>query len=152
VRPGDPDAGAPGELVQAAGGRVPVHPGAAAVEQDRPAHAGSARPVDGPADRWRQRDQDDLGALAAHTEDPVAVLLAEVGDVRAGGLEDPQAQQTEHGHQREIVRVRRFSCCGEQRLELQVGEPQVGDSAGTMGRRTYSAGECSRISSRTQVR
>jgi hypothetical protein len=90
-------------------------------------------PVDGPADRWRQRDQDDLGALAAHTEDPVAVLLAEVGDVRAGGLEDPQAQQTEHGHQREIVRVRRFSCCGEQRLELQVGEPQVGDSAGTMG-------------------
>jgi hypothetical protein len=87
-----------------------------------------------------------------HTEDPVAVLLAEVGDVRAGGLEDPQAQQTEHGHQREIVRVRRFSCCGEQRLELQVGEPQVGDSAGTMGRRTCSAGECSRISSRTQVR
>jgi hypothetical protein len=81
VRPGDPDAGAPCELVQAAGGGVAVHPGAAAVEQDRPAHAGSGRPVDGPADRWRQRDQDDLGALAAHTEDPVAVLLAEVGEV-----------------------------------------------------------------------
>jgi hypothetical protein len=35
----------------------------------------------------------------------VAVLFAEVGDVRAGGLEDPQAQQAEHGHQREIARA-----------------------------------------------
>ena len=84
------------------------------------------RPVDGPADRWRQRDQDDLGALAAHAQHPVAVLLAEVGDVRAGGLEDPQAQQAEHGHQREVVRVRRFPGGGEQGLELQVGEPEGG--------------------------
>jgi hypothetical protein len=37
VRPGDLDAGGLGEAVQAAGGRVPVHPGAAAVDQDRPA-------------------------------------------------------------------------------------------------------------------
>ena len=35
--PGDLDAGGLGEPVQAAGGRVPVHPGAAGVEQDRPA-------------------------------------------------------------------------------------------------------------------
>jgi hypothetical protein len=33
----------------------------------------------------------------------VAVLLAEVGDVRAGGFEDPQAEQAEHGHQREVA-------------------------------------------------
>ena len=91
-----------------------------------PRDAGSGRPVDGPADRWRQRDQDDLGALAAHAQDPVAVFLAEVGDVRAGGLEDPQAQQAEHGHQREIARVRRLPGGGEQGLELQVGEPQGG--------------------------
>jgi hypothetical protein len=71
---------------------VPVHPGTAAVKQDRPARAVPGCPVDGPADRWRQRDQDDLGALAAHVQHPVAVLLAEVGDVRAGGLEDPQAE------------------------------------------------------------
>ena len=51
-------------MAQAAGGRVPVHPGAAGVQQDRPARAGAGRPVDGPADRGRQRDQDDLGALA----------------------------------------------------------------------------------------
>jgi hypothetical protein len=36
----------------------------------------------------------------------VAVLLAEVGDVRAGGLEDPQAEQAEHRHQREVGWVR----------------------------------------------
>ena len=31
-------------------------------------------------------------------------------------------------------------------------KPSVGDSAGTAGRRTCSAGECSRMPSRTQVR
>jgi hypothetical protein len=36
----------------------------------------------------------------------VAVFLAEVGDVRAGGLEDPQAEQPEHGHQGEVAPVR----------------------------------------------
>ena len=105
MRPGDLDTGGFGEPVQAAGGRVPVHPGAAAVEQDRPADPGGYRPVDGPADCGRQRDQDDLSALAAHAQDPVAVFLAEVGDVSAGGFEDPQAEQAEHGHQREVAWV-----------------------------------------------
>jgi hypothetical protein len=58
--PGGLDASGLGEVLQAAGGRVPVHPGAAAVGQDRPARAASDRPVDGPADCWRQRHQDDL--------------------------------------------------------------------------------------------
>jgi hypothetical protein len=93
--PGHLDAGGSGEPVQAAGGRVAVHPGAAGVQQDRPTDPGGYRPVDGPADCGRQRDQDDLGALAAHAQDPVAVFLAEVGDVRAGGFEDPQAEQAE---------------------------------------------------------
>ena len=106
VCPGDLDAGGCGEVTQAAGGRVPVHPGAAAVEQDRPVGAVGDRPVDGPADCWRQRNQDDLGAFAAHAQHSVAVFLAEVGDVRAGGLEDPQAEQAEHGHQREVAWMR----------------------------------------------
>jgi len=67
-----------------------------------------------------------FGALAAHAQDPVAVLVAEVGDVRAGGLEDPHAEQAEQGHQREVARVRRFPGGGEQRLELQVGEAERG--------------------------
>jgi hypothetical protein len=93
VCPGGLDAGGRGELVQAAGTSMTVHPGAAAVEQDWPSVPAAYCTVDGTADRWRQRDLDYLGALAAHAQHPVAVLLAEVGDVRAGGLEDPQAQQ-----------------------------------------------------------
>ena len=67
-----------------------VHPGAAAVEQDRPAGAGSDRLVDGSAYGRRQRNKDNLGAFTAYAQHPVAVLFAEVGDVRAGGFEDPQ--------------------------------------------------------------
>jgi hypothetical protein len=33
----------------------------------------------------------------------VTVFLAEIGDVGAGGLEDPQAEQAEHGYQREVA-------------------------------------------------
>lgn len=99
------DAGGFGKPTQAAGGGVPVHPGAAAVEQDRPVSAACDCPVDGPVDCWRQRDEDDLGAYAAHAQHTVAVFLAEVGDVRAGGSEDPQAEQAEHDHQREVARI-----------------------------------------------
>jgi hypothetical protein len=52
----------------------------------------------------------------------VAVLFAEVADVRAGGFEDPQAQQAEHGHQGEVVPVGGLAGGGEQGLELQVRE------------------------------
>src|SRR5262249_7577089 len=41
VCPGELDVGGLGEMAQAAGGRVPVHPGATAVEQDRPAVPGA---------------------------------------------------------------------------------------------------------------
>jgi hypothetical protein len=41
------------------------------------------------ADRRRQRDEDRLAAFAEDPEDAVAVFLAEVGDVQAGGFEDP---------------------------------------------------------------
>jgi hypothetical protein len=82
-----------------------VHPGAAAVEQDRPVVPGPGSSVDGPADRWRQRDLDDLGAFTAHAQDPVAVFFAEVADVGAGGFEDAQAEQAEHGYQGEVGRV-----------------------------------------------
>ena len=54
------------------------------------------------------------------------MLLAEVADVRAGGLEDPQAQQPEHGHQGEAVLVGGLAGGGEQGLELQVREPEGG--------------------------
>jgi hypothetical protein len=86
------------EVPQAAGSCVTVHPGAAAVEQDRPARADSSSPFDSPFHCGRQRDQDDLGALAAHAQHPVAMFFAEVTDVGASGFEDPQAEQPEHGY------------------------------------------------------
>jgi hypothetical protein len=103
---------------------VAVHPRTAAVEQDRPAGAGADCPVDGPADPRRQRDQDDLGAFAAYAQHPVTVFLAEVGDIRAGGFEDPQPEKAEHRDERGVARVRRFPGGGEQGLELLVGESQ----------------------------
>jgi len=121
---GDLNARCSGELTEAAGRGVPVHPGAAAVQQDRAARTGSGRLVDGPAHCGRQRHQDDLGAFAAHTQDPVTVLFADVSDVRGGGFEDPQAEQAEHGDQREVVPVRRLAGGGEQSLELQVRETE----------------------------
>ena len=63
-------------------------------------------PVDGPADGWRQRDLDHFAAFAAHSQHPVAVFFAEVRDVGAGGFEDPQTQEAEHGHQGEVAGIR----------------------------------------------
>ena len=76
---------------------------AGAAEQDRPAGAVSHGPVDRSPDSGRQRDEDDLAALAVDPQDPVAVFLAEVVDVGAGGFEDPQAEQSEHRDQGEVV-------------------------------------------------
>jgi hypothetical protein len=106
VRPGYRHPASFGEPPQSAGGGVSVHPGAAAVEQDRPADSGAYGLIDSPADSRWQRDQDNLGALTAHTQHPVTVLFAEIGDIRADSFEDPQAEQPEHGHQREVTRVR----------------------------------------------
>jgi co-chaperonin GroES (HSP10) len=57
-------------------------------------------------------------------EDAVSVFLAEVGDVGAGGFEDPQAEQAQQCDQGEVVRVGRLAGSGQHRLELQVGQPQ----------------------------
>jgi hypothetical protein len=109
VRPGDPDSGGFSEAAEAPGGGVAVHAGAAAVKQDRPSGPGTDGAVDSPSDGWRQRDQDDLAALATHAQDPVTVFLAQITDVRAGGLEDSHAQQPEYGHQREVEPPEKYS-------------------------------------------
>ncbi len=64
------------KVPQTPGGGVAVRPGAAAVEQDRPAGTGTDRLVDGPPHSWWQRDQDDLGAFAAHAQHPVTVFTS----------------------------------------------------------------------------
>jgi len=67
-----------------------VHARSAVVEQDRAGRPGADGAVDSPPDRRRQRDQDHLAAFAADAQHPVAVLFAEITDICAGGLEDPQ--------------------------------------------------------------
>jgi hypothetical protein len=81
----------------------------------------------------------------------VAVLLTEVTDVAAGGLEDRSPRRPIMATQ-VITVVAGGLRGGQHRLELQMLRPGVGDSAGTVGRRTYSAGERSTIPSVTQVR
>jgi len=113
-----------GKPSEAAGGGVPVHPRAAAIEQHRPRVAAADGAVGGPGDRWGQRDQDDLAAFAADPQYPVAVFLPQIADIRAGSFEDPQAQQAEHGNQGEVVAIWGPAGGSEQGFELQMSEPQ----------------------------
>ena len=120
MHPGGVHPGDPGEAVQAAGGAVPVHLGAGPGAQDRPALPVTDGALDGTRHRRWQRGQQHLPALAPDPEDPVAVLLAEVLNVRPGRLEDPQHEQAQHRHQSEVVEVRRVASGDEHRFELQV--------------------------------
>ena len=60
--------------------------------------------------------QDQNPASARTTSRAAAASLRRrrvVGDVRTGGLEDPQAQQARHGDQGEVIRVGRLAGSGE---------------------------------------
>jgi hypothetical protein len=151
VRPGDPHTSGLSQAPQAAGRSMAVHPDAAAVEQDWPADAGADRAVDSLPGRWRERDEDDLGALAAHAHHPVAVLFAEVGNVSpvASKIRRPSKPSMSTSAKSDVFddsrdAVSRASNC-------RWVNPRVGDSGGTEGRRTCSAGECSSRPSITQV-
>jgi hypothetical protein len=54
----------------------------------------------------------------------VAVLFTQVGHIRAAGFEDAQAKQAEQAYQRQVVAIGGVAGGDEQRLELQVGQPQ----------------------------
>ena len=110
--------------VVAAGGGVPVHPDATGVEQNRTAGAVADGLVEGSADRGWEWDEDGLAAFAEDTHDAVAVFLAEVGDIQAGGFEDPQPKEPEKADQREVEPVRSLPGGGQQRLELEVSEAE----------------------------
>src|SRR4051812_12621841 len=72
-----------------AGSGVPAHACSVAVAQDWPVSAVADSPIDGAADSWRERDEGGLVAFALDGEDAVTACLADCGDVRSGGLEDP---------------------------------------------------------------
>ena len=121
VHPRQADASVGGEVTQPPRGGVPVHAGTALVEQQRAGEALASGAVHRAAHRGWQRDEDDLATLVADPQHPVAVFLAQVVDVGADGLEDPQAEQA---YEREVELVARLSRGGEQGLELQVRQPE----------------------------
>jgi hypothetical protein len=146
------DSGTGGEAEQPSGGGVAVHSGASGVEQDRPDQSAVHGPVDGSPYGWRQRHEDDSGALADYPQHPVSVFLAKVGHVGAGSFEDPQSEQAEHRDQGEVDRLADSRAAVSIASNCRCVSPRVGDSAGTVGRRTYAAGECCRTPSMTAVR
>jgi hypothetical protein len=96
VRAADAHPASPCEMTKTTGGGVRVHPRPAAVEQDWPRRPAADGAVDSTTDGRRQRDQNDLGSFAAHPKHAVAVFFPQVGDVGAGGFEDPQSATTEN--------------------------------------------------------
>lgn len=119
-----PDPGGGGQVFKPAGGRVPVHPRPVGVAEDRTTVTAVDRSVEGPGHRWWQRDEDDLAALAAYPQDPVAVFLTDVGDVGSASFEDPKPEQAEHRDQGEVVAVGGLPGGGDQGLELQVSQAE----------------------------
>lgn len=126
VHPREPDASLARELTPPPGGGMPVHADAAPVQQRRAGRSVGRCPVNGAADRGWQRNEEDSAALAAHAQEAVPVFLAQVVDVCADGLEDPQPEKAEQAHKREVVRVARLPCGGEHGLELQVRQAERG--------------------------
>jgi hypothetical protein len=82
----------------------------------------------------------------------VAVFLAEIDDVEAGCFEDPQAEQPEQAHSAKSYRFGEVRAAVSSAPSWRWVSPSVGDSGGTKGRRTCSAGECSSRPSMTAVR
>ena len=105
VHPGDPHAPGVGQVSETKSGGMAVLPHPSLVAQQWSFGAPGHGPVQSAPDRRRQRHQHDPVALAVHLQDAVSVFLTEVADVGAGSFEDPQAEQPEHGDQREVVRV-----------------------------------------------
>ena len=89
------DPGATGDPADGPGGAVPVQPPPVRGQEHRPVRPLADGQVDRPGGARRQRDGDDLAALAGDGQGPVAALQAQVLDVRASGLGHAQPVQRE---------------------------------------------------------
>jgi len=90
---------APRDPADDAPGAVPVQPAALPAEEDRPFAALADGEVDRPGGPGRERDRDDLPALAGDGEGPVAAFQAHGLDVGAGSLRHSQPVQREQRDQ-----------------------------------------------------
>ncbi len=153
VHPRQADTSDGREVPKSAGSSVSVHPRPAPVQEERPGRTLSRSTVNSAADGGRQRDKDDLAPLAPNPQNPVAVFLTKVVDVRADRLKDPEAEQAQQAHTSAKSKLFVDSLAAvSMASNCKCVRPSVGDSGGTLGRRTSSAGECSRTPSITQVR
>jgi hypothetical protein len=109
---------------------VPVHAVGTPVEQERSNVPVSGGPLNGTCHRRWKRGQNVLLSLAAHQQHSVTALFTYVFDVSSGGFEDPQAEEPEHRHQREVAVLGGVSGRGQDGLELQMGEAQGGGLVG----------------------
>ena len=103
VHPWQLDTCLSGEASQSPGGAVSVHPRAARGDQDRSGGPFVDGPLDGTADGWGKRDEDDLVALAVDTENPenpvavARIMYAAVLDAEASrGTVGEACVVTEH--------------------------------------------------------
>jgi hypothetical protein len=97
MHPRHPDPCGGGQVLEPSGSGVSVHADAECVVQDRAVVTVADRSVDGSADRWWQRHEDDLATLAPDPRDAVAVLLVEVGNAGLARFEDPQPRVDQGG-------------------------------------------------------
>src|SRR5213079_700922 len=98
-------------------GAVAIQPLPVAATEDWPLTALTDGQVDRPGGARRQRDGDDLAALAGDRQGPVTALQAQVLDVGAGGLRYPQPVQGEQRDQR-VLEWRPEASGYQQRAEL----------------------------------
>ena len=80
------------------------------------------------------------------------MLVTEVADIRAGGLEIRRPSSPSMATKAKSFRLADWRAAVSGASNCRWVNPRVGDSAGTAGRRTYSAGEWSITPSTTQVR
>ena len=92
-------AGPAGDAADDPPGAMAVHPPTVGTKEYRPFAALADGQVDRPGGTRRERDGDDLAALARDHQSTVAAFGAQGLDVRAGRLGHPQPVQREQGYQ-----------------------------------------------------
>jgi len=117
---GDP--GAVGYPADDPRGAMPVQPLPIRAAEDRPVHALADGKVDRPRGGGRERDGDDLAALAGDHQGTVPPLHAQGFNAGAGGFGDPQPVERQQRDQRVLGR-RAQPGGGQQRPEFVAVQP-----------------------------
>jgi hypothetical protein len=98
------DPGAARDLADDPPGAVAVQPPPVRGQEDRPVTAFPGGQVDRPGGARRERDGDDLAALAGDRQGPVSAVQPQVLDVGPGGLRYSQPVERKQGYQRMLGR------------------------------------------------